>query len=551
MSNQTEKTFNLRFLISIIFLGIITIGIGARFFYLNVMQQEFLQKKGEQRTSRKIKTAGYRGMILDRNQAPLAVSTPVHSVWVNPQKLKFSSNQKVGLCKLLNINPKKMNYLLKKNENKHFLYLKRQLSPDLVKPIKSLKITGLYIDDEYKRFYPESEITSQILGFTNVDHKGKEGIELAFDEVLQGKNGHKKIITDLYGREIEFIEEFSSAKPGKDLVLSIDKQMQYFAYKELEKTVKKHKAKSANAVVLNVNTGEVFAMVNYPGYNPNNVTKYKNNFKNKAVTDMYEPGSVMKAVMMAGIVEAGVDLDVKVDTGNGRLEMADGNIVQDISRVGKIGLTDILKKSSNVAMTKLTLELPDNYVPNFYEKMGFNFTTESQFPGESSGNVNFPNPKDTFSTATLSFGYGVAVTSLQLARAYSIIAANGVRYPITFLKQNVAPSGERVLSKRTSKVMRDMLTEVVETGSGKLAKVENYKIAGKTGTARVLKDNIYQKDKHISLFCGIIPAEKPEFVLTIYLEEPSNGEYYGGAVAAPLFKDIATHLVRLYNIAPS
>ncbi len=525
----------------------------ARLGYLHVVNHDFLSKQGDARTKRKVKIAAYRGMIRDRHGESLAISTQVDSVWVNPQTFDISNPQIRELARLLNMPVKKISAKVRHYAKlqKEFVYLRRHVAPELGKKISALQLPGVYLQTEYRRYYPAGEVTAQLLGITNVDDRGVDGLELAYNSWLAGKPGKKIIERDRLGREVEHLSSVAEVQPGNDLILSIDARLQYLAYKALKNAVIQHKAVSGSAVVLDVRTGEILAMVNNPSFNPN--TRENNSdktyYRNVAVTDAFEPGSVLKTFGMLSVLERiKLQPDTMVDTSPGYLKLP-GGVVRDIHYRGVLSLGAILKESSNIGLTKLVMQIKPRDLVDTYNRLGFGFVTGSGFPGEGSGYVTNPSENQVFVQATMSFGYAVSVTPLQLAQAYAIIGAGGVKRPVSFLKVDSVAAGERVVNANVARQMLDLLAVAGDHEQSK-ARVDGYRVAGKTGTAHKASKHGYDRKKYRSLFGGLAPAINPRVAIVVAIDEPRAGDYYGGQVAAPVFSRIASGALRLMKIAP-
>lgn len=538
-------------------LSLLTIvgGLTWRVVNLQVTEQSFLRNQGDMRTIRVVNTQAYRGMITDRNGEPLAISTPVSSVWLNPKEFSQEHPHLLALAGALDISLDQLNEKASKNLNREFIYLKRHVSPTTENAIKQLNIPGIHLKTEYRRFYPAGEVTAHILGFTDLDEQGKEGLELAFDSALRGTMGSKRIVRDRRGREVQILEGLQEMRSGQEVMLSLDQRLQYLAYRELKAAVNDCQATAGSAVVLDVQTGEILAMVNQPSFNPNMRVKLSadGSFRNRAVTDRVEPGSLMKPLSVVSALQHGrFTPKTRVDTSPGWLTVGGRIVKEDKNRnFGLIDVASILQKSSNVGVAKLTLSLPSKNLLDTYSRMGFGSITNSGFPGEASGVLVEPPKQSSFVLATMAFGYGLSVTPLQLAQAYAILGAGGVKRPITFIKQTDIPSGEEVIDPVISRQVLDMLTSVVEEGSGRKAKVIGYKTAGKTGTARkVSSQGGYQKDSHVALFAGLAPASNPRFAIVVMIDDPKGEAYYGSQLAAPVFSKIASGALRLFNIPP-
>ena len=549
----------MRFWLIVSVFALCLLGLGFRIVQLQILDHNFLRKQGDARTLRVVSMPAYRGIITDRHDEPLAVTTPVDAIWVNPQQLLAETDDMSQvlheLARLLGLSYESMQQDISKNAARQFMYLKRQINPFVAAKIKALNIQGVYAKREYRRYYPTGEVSAHIVGFTNVDDQGQEGLELAYDHWLRGKAGQKRVVKNRLGQVIEDIGILEQPVEGKAISLSIDGRLQYLAYRSLLAQVKKHAAKSGSLVLLDVQTGEVLAMVNYPSFNPNSIaSRQGEGLRNRALTDVFEPGSVIKAFSMASAFESGqVSLDDQVDTTPGTL-MIDGQQVTDVRNFGRLDLTGIITKSSNVGISQVILSLPANTFTDMIFQMGFGRSTGSGFPGERSGEVVIPAHADRFSQATQAFGYGLSVTMLQLARAYAAIGAGGVMPPVSFIRvapDNI-PAGQRVMSEQTASTVMNMLKTVTsQYGSGRRAQVPGYQIVGKTGTTRKTgQRGGYQKNLYHGLFAGLAPFDEPRLAMVVMIDEPSNGEYYGGLVAAPVFATVMADALRLLNIKP-
>jgi cell division protein FtsI (penicillin-binding protein 3) len=534
-------------------LSVLVGGLAYRLVDLHVLDQQFLRSQGDARTLRTIPISAHRGIIADRNGEPLAVSAPVASVWVNPQVFPTNNDSVVQLAESLEISTDYIHKRLDSQAKKEFVYLKRQLDPYSVQKIQSLKLPGVFIEREYRRYYPTGEIAAHVLGFTDIDGEGQEGLELAFDKDLSGAPGARRVVKDRIGRVVDEIQHLRDPKPGENLYLSIDRRVQYLAYRELLKAVYENKAKAASLVAMDVRTGEILAMVNYPSFNPNSRTNHTPDTKrNRAVTDVFEPGSVIKTFSMIAALETGsVAPDTIVDTSPGRMPVR-GRMVQDVNNFGVIDMTGILRHSSNVGITQVILNTPFDHYINVLNRFGFGVPTASGFPGERAGGMNIPKDHDLHSQATLSFGYGMSATTLQLAQAYATIANNGNYVPATFLRVNEIPEGKVVLDPQLAQQLRTMLTHVVHDDRGvSRARISGYQVAGKSGTVRkATVEGGYEAKQYMSVFVGFAPASDPHIVLAVVIDEPQAGAYYGGAVAAPVFREVMTGSLRLLDITP-
>lgn len=540
-----------RWLMLVVFVSV-SFSLLWRAFDLHIRNQEFLQDHGDARSLRTVSISAHRGVITDRNGEPLAVSTPVQSVWARPNQLLQSRESLSELASLLEMDTSSLQELLKSRRHRKFVYLRRQTTPRLAAAIEKLDLPGVYMEKEYKRFYPSGEITSHLVGFTNVDDHGQEGLELAFDDWLQGSAGSKRVLKDLLGRIVADVESIKPARPGKSLTLSIDRRIQYLAYRELKEAVMHHKARAGMLVMLDAKTGEVMAMVNQPSYNPNNRSGLKSdNFRNRAITDVFEPGSSLKPFTIAAALESGLyNHSSRIATSPGQLRVSD-HTIKDQKDYGVLDLTNILKKSSNVGASKIALSLGPEPIWQVYANIGFGQSTGSGFPGESSGLLNAYTNWSEVELATMSFGHGIAVSAIQLAQAYSVLANQGVLRPISFQKVEDDVPGRKVMPPWVAKSVNLMLETVAqEGGTGLRAAIKGYRVAGKTGTAHKAVAGGYAEDRYMSVFAGMAPVSKPRLVMVVVIDEPQGGEHYGGLVAGPVFSEVMQGALRIMNIAP-
>ena len=553
MSNQVHSPVSLFRLLVVV--GIV-FAVAATMLWravdLHVLNKDFLQSQGNARYMRTMPVAAHRGVITDRHGDPLAVSTPVDSVWINPAEFLTARTSWGQLTKLLSLKIDKVERLVLQREKREFVYLKRHIHPDLAEQVEKLNIAGVYLQREYHRYYPAGEVTAHVLGFTNIDDAGQEGLELAYNDWLQGKSGKKMVIKDRLGRTIKHVESVKAAQPGNDLALSIDRRLQYLTYRELKRAVNQYKAKSGSAVILDTKTGEVLAMVNQPSYNPNNRRKLKSShLRNRAVTDVFEPGSTIKPFTVAAALESGkFKASSVISTSPGYYRIGK-YVVQDVKNYGRINLSTILSKSSNIGASKLALGISAKNLTDVHSRIGFGFSTGSGFPGEVAGIINLPTEKQLVERATLSYGYGLSVTPLQLARAYGAIANDGVMPTTSFIRVDEAERKERVLPIKHAKQVRKMLEAVVsKKGTGSRAAVAGYRISGKTGTVKKASAGGYSDDGYIALFAGMAPASNPRLAMVVTINEPQGDVYYGGKVAAPVFSKVMSGALRLMDIAP-
>jgi len=523
---------------------------------LHVLRHDFLQGEGNARSLRVVSMAAHRGMITDRHGEPLAISTPIDSIWANPQVLSLHHEKLSALAKALGKDKDDLQQLVGSKRKREFVYLQRHSHPDRVQQVMALNIPGVALQREYRRYYPSGEVTGHLVGFTNIDDSGQEGIELAYDDLLRGKPGKKRVVKDRLGRIIKNVESIKVPEPGGELALSIDRRIQYLAYSELQKAVLAHKAKSGSVVVIDVVSGEILAMVNQPAFNPNNRKNLKGHrYRNRVVTDVFEPGSTLKPFTVAAALESGKFSPVSVVNTKPGFFKVGANTVRDNKNLGMIDVTTILQKSSNVGVSKMALSLTSEQHWHMLARMGFGEITGSGFPGESSGILSDHRKWRDIDRATLAYGYGVSTTLLQLAQAYSVLATDGVLRPVTFTRvddiKSMHAKQQRVMEANTAKQIRTMLQRVVEAGgTGTRAAVSNYHVAGKTGTVRKSGVGGYLEDRYLALFAGLAPATKPRLVIAVMINEPNNGVYYGGEVSAPVFSRVMAGALRLLSVTP-
>jgi len=530
------------------------IALSSRAVYLQLLAGESLREKGDEVAVRIVNVPAHRGALMDRNGEQLAISTPVDSIWAEPRKVLIEDEKYLlALARLLDMPQQKLKKFLTDRIKRDFVYLKRHAHPSLVEEIKNLGVKGVSTQSEYKRYYPAAEVTAHILGYTNVDDQGQEGIELAYDKILKGKPGKKRVLKDRLGRIVRNIESVMPSESGTELKLSIDKRIQYLAYREIVAAVKHHEAKSGSLVMLDVKTGEVIAMVGHPSFNPNNRSWSKNTTRNRIVTDVYEPGSIMKVFTVAAGLESGIFTpQTIIDTSPGVFKVGKHSI-SDHHNYGHIDVTTIITKSSNIGASKIALALKPEYFYEVLNRFGFGQTTGSGYPGERAGILRLFNTWSEQDIASLSYGYGVQVTPLKLAQTYSIIANNGIMLPVSFIKTNKPKTRERVIAENIAKQIRDMLETVVSSeGTASRAAIKGYRVIGKTGTVHKYDPRGgYFPDRYRSLFVGIVPASNPRFVTVVTIDEPNKEKgHYGGAVAAPIYSKVMEGTLRILNIPP-
>jgi len=527
---------------------------------LTVLQRDRLQQEGNARTIRSVPLVATRGLITDRSGEPLAMSTPVKSIWVDPREIDLRSGKIGQLADLLDVQEDALRERLERNIDRRFLYLRRHLAPAEAAPILALHIPGIYEQREYRRFYPHGEVTAHLIGFNDIDDRGQEGMERAYNDWLEGTPGSRRVVKDRRGNVIEALNTIKLAQPGKELRLSIDIRLQNLAYRELQAAYREHRATAASAVVLDVASGEVLAVVNQPSYNPNNRASIKNPAvtRNRAFTDIYEPGSTMKPFTVAAALESGRFIpDTLIET---RGWMIVGrHRVEDLRNYGTLTTTGVITKSSNVGTSKMALEIGPASLVAMLERFGFGKTLASGFPGEGAGVMPEAGRLGEHPTAALSFGYGVSATAAHLAQAYSVFADRGIRKPLSLRKLSESELADIPRQQVISPVLAGQVAEMLETvvdrsrgGSVTRAQIPLYKVAGKTGTSRVARVGApgYEKNLHNSLFVGLAPASRPEVVIAIIVNQPNNGQYLGGHVAAPVFSRIAAGAMRILNVPP-
>lgn len=520
----------------------------ARALYLQVLNNDFLRQKGDARYSRVIELSAHRGMITDRQGEPLAISTPVESVWASPQDVEISADNMRKLSKLLELDKKEIEQRLSGTQ-KEFVYLKRNLPPEHAARVMELGIPGIFLQRGYRRYYPAGDVMAHVLGFTGVDDNGQEGMELTYQNWLAGKAGSRRVIKDRVGHIIEEVGSVKTPQEGRNLAISIDRKIQHLAYRELKAAVETHKAKAGAIVVLDAKSGEILALANLPSYNPNNRVKLnRNSTRNRSITDIFEPGSTMKPVTVAAALEAGkFRPESMIETAPGHFSIGPATI-HDAHPQGLLSVAQVIQKSSNVGAAKIALTLPPEQLWSTFTHMGFGQAPHSGFPGEAGGKVRPYKTWRPIEQATMSYGHGISVSLLQLARAYTVFASDGELKPLSMLKLDEIPAGERVFSPETARAMRAMLETVVQPGGTALkARVIGYRVAGKTGTAHKEENGGYAADKYVSSFVGFAPVSDPRLVIAVMIDEPS-GQYYGGVVAAPVFSSVMGGALRMLSV---
>ena len=570
--NGALSLLHWRFVVVVAAILMVFVGLSIRAAYIQVVSPDLLIKRGDNRTLRTRDNPLHRGLIVDRNGQQLAVSVPVRAIWADPKAIaqsiqeaekqaledptfdlkgKQRENKKrwQALAEVLGQNLEKLKEKVN-NPEKRFVYVQRQVSPAMADYVEKLKLAGIYLRDESRRYYPSGEVSAHVVGFTNVDDAGIEGVEKLYNKWLAGAQGSRKIRRDGKGRMVELIE-FEEGKKPQDIQLTIDQRIQALAYKELKQAVQYYKATSGSAVVVAVNTGEILALVNSPSFNPNNragVSAHR--IRNRAVTDAYEPGSSIKPLAVLSALEFGsAQVDSLIDTSPGWMHLG-GNIVRDSRNYGEIDLTEIIRKSSNMGTSKLALSVPKEFLLDMYYHVGLMSDSGANLLGESNGIFNERNRWSDFELSTLSFGYGISVTALQLARMYSILGDGGIKRPLSIIKSDEPVESERVISEHATQQVLHMMESVLqEGGSAEKASVSGYRVAGKTGTSRKANANGYGEE-YVNIFAGVAPVSDPQLAVVILINEPKGELYYAGHTAAPVFAKIMAASLQMLNVPP-
>lgn len=551
---------------SALILGLVVlgaVGLAARAVELQLIDHRFLSRQGDERSMRVVKITAHRGAITDRNGEPLAISTPVDSVWVNPQELNDNIDQLPRLAKALKEDQEVLARRITSNLDREFLYLERAMPPEQAARIKALGIPGVYLQREYRRYYPAGEVAAHVVGFTTVDDQGQEGLELAYDQLLNGEDGAKRVIQDMYGRYVENVDSIRAPRPGRDLVTSIDLRIQYLAYRELKAAMQEYRARAGSVIVIDVDTGEVLAMVDQPSFNPNDREQLKPAlYRNRAATDIFEPGSSIKPFIMAAALASGqYRPDSVVDTAPGFIQVGN-KVFEDETDLGVVDLATILAKSSNVGTAKVALSLKPERIWDTLSSLGFGQVTGSGFPGESAGMLSNYTHWRPIGIATLSHGYGISVTPLQLAHAYATIGAGGIKRPITFERlPTPTPAhpvpGVQVMDPTVAHALVKLMEQVIaKGGTATRASLVGYRVSGKTGTAFKSIAGGYSTDRIMAVFAGLVPASHPKLATVVVIDEPSRDVQevgtlaQGGTVAAPVFASVMSGALRLLDIPP-
>ncbi len=547
-----QPNYRLRLQVIAMILVLATTGLIGKALAVQVLGKDFYQRQGDARHLRNVTIPAYRGMITDRNGEPLAVSTPVASLWAEPREVLEEGRQRIPeLAQALGIGEEPLMQRLVQRQDKEFVYLKRHISPDEAAEVNDLGVPGVHVQREFRRYYPAGEALAHVIGFTDIDDHGQEGLELAFEDWLTGKAGSKRVLQDRRGHRVEDVDLIQTAQPGKDLTLSIDRRIQYLAYRELKAAIAEHGASSGSVVVIDVPTGEVLAMVNQPSYNPNQRDRQRGGtVRNRAVTDVFEPGSTIKAFTVAAALESGkFNAQTIVETSPGRIDIGTYT-VRDVRNFGAIDVTTIITKSSNVGAIKMARELDSEAFYDVLRRFGFGAITGSGFPGESPGVLPDYRRWREVEKAALSYGYGLSVTPLQLASAYATLANGGRMRAPTFVKGGANPEAS-VIDPALANTVLDMLeTVTTPAGTARLAAIPYYRVGGKSGTSRKAGVGGYQDKRYISLFAGVAPISAPRLVCVVVINDPSGAAYYGGLVSAPVFGRVVGGALRLMDIPP-
>ncbi|MBM2853407.1 MAG: cell division protein [Steroidobacteraceae bacterium] len=542
--------FRLRARLLVGLLAIFALALLVRALQLQVFDQQFLAEQGDMRYARIAKMPAHRGSVLDRFGEPLAVSSPVDTIWVNPPELAHSSDEILRLARALKRDRQWLAQRITSNLDRQFLYVARHMDPAEASKIKALDIPGVYLLREYRRYYPNGEVTGHLLGFTNLDEAGQEGLELEYDQSLAGLDGRKRVIQDGRGRIVQNVVSIHAPRAGEDLYTSIDLRIQYLAYRELKAAIRKHKARAGSVIVINVATGEVLAMVNQPSFNPNDREQYEvSHYRNRAATDIFEPGSSIKPFVVAAALSSGrYRPESMIDTAP--IKVAN-KLIADHHFLGVIDLGEVLARSSNVGMAKIALSLEPGQMHGTLSSLGFGDVTASGFPGESAGLLSSAKHWRPIGIATMAYGYGLSVTPLQLAQAYATVGALGLHRPITFRRAQEPAPATRVLPEKVARELIGLLEgAITPDGTGVKAAVPGYRVAGKTGTAWKAIPGGYSTDRYLGVFAGVVPATQPRLAAVVMIDEPRGKDYYGGDVAAPVFSAVMSGALRLMSVAP-
>ncbi|MCD0501857.1 peptidoglycan D,D-transpeptidase FtsI family protein [Bordetella petrii] len=542
-------TWRARLVLIMMFGGFAVLGLRA--LYLQGLSTEFLQQQGERRYERTLTLSATRGKILDRNGVVLASSIPARAIWAIPEDTKpATSEQLTELAKLLQTSVADLRGRLA-DDDRNFVYLKRQVSMDVAEQIKKLDVPGIHQQPETRRYYPDGEVTAHLVGFTSIEDKGQEGVELTFDDLLSGTPGSRRVIKDRLGRVIEDVQAVTLPVNGRDLHLSIDTRLQYLVYRELNDAVERHQASAASAIIMDVHTGEILALASLPTFDPNRrETFHTPNLRNRAITDTFEPGSIMKPFTAALALDLGrINTSTQFETGNGAFRYQ-GNTIHDVSRNGTLTVGGVLRRSSNIGMTMISEKLESREMWERFTELGFGRAPQLGFPGAAPGRLRPWDRWRLIEKATMAYGYGLSVSLLQVARAYTVFARDGDMVSPTLIKRDSDPTSVKIYSPKVAQLVRGMLEAAAGPEGAKAAQVQGYRVAGKSGTARKIVDGKYSTQRYRSSFVGFAPVSDPRIVVAVSIDEPKTGGYYGGAIAAPIFSSIVGGSLRMMSVQP-
>jgi cell division protein FtsI (penicillin-binding protein 3) len=523
----------------------------ARAFYLQGVDTDFLQAKGEARYGRVLEMPASRGPVKDRNGQALAISTPVESIWTSPEDVEMDDRQVAALARALGADANDIRQKVARKD-RQFVFLKRQISPAQAAKVMALRIPGVFEQREYRRYYPAGEVMAHVVGFTGIEDNGQEGIELAADQRLAGVPGSRRVIKDRKGRIVEDVESLRAPRDGDEVVLAIDQRLQFLAHRELKGAVEANHAKGGSLVIIDARSGEVLALVNQPDYNPNNRANVTGRqTRNRSVTDTFEPGSTMKPFTVAAALDAGiVTPDTPIQTGPGTWQFA-GWTISDTHANGLLTVAQVIQKSSNIGAAKITLRMPPERMGTFYRELGFGAPPQVGFPGEAKGLLRPWSTWKPIEQATMAYGHGISVSLLQLARAYTVFTNDGNLLPLTLLKRDAQPIGKPLITRATAQaVTRMMEMAVLPGGTAPRAQVPGYRVAGKTGTAHKAEMGGYAEKKYVSSFVGFGPVTAPRFIVAVTIDEPAGAKYYGGDVSAPVFSTVMGAALRMMSVPP-
>ena len=551
-AKKPKDDFTSRRKLMLVFIMVCMAILVGRAVHLQVISKQFLKQQGDMRQVDDVTVSAYRGMVVDRNGEPLAISTPVESIWINSREMKAAKPELIRqMEKLLGLPNGKVTSLINEDPKKQFLYIARRISPQLCEEVKALKLEGVYSEREFKRFYPAGGVSGHLVGFTNVEDVGQAGMELGYEKLLKGTSGSKRVVRDGKRRIIDDIEEIEEPISGKNLELSIDERIQYLAYKELQIAVEENKAKSGALVVFDAKNGEILAAVNQPSFNPNTRNNLKESlYRNRAFTEVFEPGSTVKPFVVAAALDGGYIKPGAIFVTDGVYQVGH-NVVKDTHNYGTMDLTHVIMKSSNIGVSMMSLKMPPKYLWDIYHRLGFGVSAGSGFPGEATGIMKDYKRWHDFDRATISFGYGLNASALQLARSYTALADDGLLHSVSLLKREEDDDVVRVFSAKTARTVRKMMEQVLtKEGTAYEARVDGYTAAGKTGTVKKATSSGYTEKSYFAVFAGMAPVNNPRLIIVVMIDEPSAGKYYGGLVSAPVFSKVMAGALRILEVAP-